>query len=160
MEVFKGYFDTYFDCIRSFLYYKSGDVDLAEDLVQEVFMKLWENIHNIKHETVKSYLYTIASNLFKNHYKRKKVEFKFIANFSELDSESPEFLMELKEFDKVLQGAISKIPEKSRDVFLMNRIEKLTYNEIAERLKISVKAVEKRMSKAISILRELIDYKI
>ena len=160
IKIFKEYFDKYFDNIRSYLYYKSSDIELSEDISQEVFLKLWENIDKIKPDTVKSYLYTIAGNLFKNHYNRKKVEFKFTSNLSESFAESPEFLLEFKEFDKLLQSALAKIPEKSRTVFLMSRIDKLTYKEIAERLKLSVKAVEKRMKKALEILHEIIDFKV
>ena len=160
IKIFKEYFDKYFDDIRSYLYYKSSEIELSEDLSQEVFLKLWENIDKIKQDTVKSYLYTIAGNLFKNHYNRKKVEFKFTSSLTESMAESPEFLMEFKEFDKILQSALAKIPEKSRIVFLMSRIDKLTYKEIAERLQLSVKAVEKRMKKALEILNNLIDFKV
>ncbi|MCD4833265.1 MAG: sigma-70 family RNA polymerase sigma factor [Bacteroidales bacterium] len=160
IKIFKEYFDKYFDDIRSYLYYKSSDTELSEDLSQEAFLKLWENIDKINPDTVKSYLYTIAGNLFKNHYNRKKVEFKFTSSLSESFAESPEFLMEFKEFDKILQNTLAKIPEKSRIVFLMNRIDKLSYKEIAERLQLSVKAVEKRMKKALEILNNLIDFKV
>ena len=160
IKIFKEYFDKYFDDIRSYLYFKSSDIELSEDISQEVFLKFWENIDKIKSSTAKSYLYTIASNLFKNHYNRKKVEFKFTSSLTESMAESPEFLMEFKEFDKILQSALAKIPEKSRIVFLMSRIDKLTYKEIAERLQLSVKAVEKRMKKALEILNNLIDFKV
>ena len=158
--VFKEYFDNYFNDIKGYLYYKSSDIELSEDFAQEAFLKLWENLEKVNNKTVKSYLYTIANNLFKNHYNRKKVEFRFISNLSESNTESPEFLLELKEFDKLLQSALAKIPEKSRIVFLMNRIDKLTYSEIAERLQLSVKAIEKRMKKALEILNNSIDFKI
>ncbi|MEO0626668.1 MAG: sigma-70 family RNA polymerase sigma factor, partial [Bacteroidota bacterium] len=69
--------------------------------------------------------------------------------------ESPGFKMEETEFYQQLQSAIAALPEKNRIVFLMNRIDKLTYREIAERLEISQKAVEKRMSKALVELRKL-----
>ena len=160
IKIFKEYFDKYFDDIRGYLYYKSSDVELSEDIVQEVFIVLWENIENIKPDTVKSYLYVIAGNLFKNHYNRTKVEFKFTSSLTESFAESPEFLLEFKEFDKLLQNALAKIPEKSRTVFLMNRIDKLTYKEIAERLKLSAKAIEKRMKIALEVLNDLIEFKV
>ena len=160
IKIFKEYFDTYFDSIKNFIYYKTGDIDIAEDLSQDVFLKLWENMSNLKHQTVKAYIYTIASNIYKNHYNRKKVEYNFQVNFSDLNSESPEFIMETNEFNKQLQKSIEKIPEKSRIVFLMNRIDQLTYSEIAERLDLSVKAVEKRMKIALGILKKNTDHKI
>ena len=69
----KEVYDQYFESLRGFLYYKTGDIDLAEDLVQEVFIKVWEKRDGIKKETVKSLLYTMATNLMINHYKHKQV---------------------------------------------------------------------------------------
>jgi len=158
---FKEFFDTYYDSIRNYIYFKTSDTQLSEDLVQEVFLKLWSMRNTIIPDSVKSLLYTIADNLCKNYFKHKKVEYNFVNNFvSDEKNESPQFLMEVKEFDKYLQKTIADIPEKSRMVFLMNRIDGLTYNEIAERLGLSVKAIEKRMQGALNIIKEKFDFKI
>lgn len=161
VDKFKQIFDTYYESIRNFTYYKIGDMDVAEDLAQEAFLKLWEKRDEVKEKTVKTLLYTIANNLAINHLKHGNVVFNFAVNYQGRDSyESPDFELEMKEFDQKLQQAIGSIPEKSREVFLMNRIEGLTYNDIAERLEISVKTVEKRMRKALDLLRSSIKYKI
>jgi len=76
------------------------------------------------------------------------------------EKESPEFVLEMKEFDNKLQAAIADLPDKSRVVFLMNRIDGITYREIAENLGVSVKAVEKQMSRALRILREKLGDKL
>jgi RNA polymerase sigma-70 factor (ECF subfamily) len=68
--------------------------------------------------------------------------------------------MEKDEFAKELQEAIASLPEKQRTVFLMNRIDELTYREIAQRLEIGVKAVEKRMHEALEFLMNKIEHKI
>lgn len=155
-QAFKGLFDTYYDSLKSYLYYKCGDINQAEDLAQEVFMVVWNKRDSIQPEKVKSYLYTIATNLFLNEVKHQKVVLKFQSQpFEHASHHTPEFLMEEDEFRRQLEKAISELPEKNREVFLMNRIEKLTYKEIAERLDLSVKAVEKRMHKALSTLRKL-----
>lgn len=151
---YKQYFDEYYESIRSFLYFKTGNEGMAEDVAQDTFIKLWENKHKIERKTVKSYLYTIAGNLAINQLKRQQLQYKFVnqVQFRQEDK-SPEYLAEMKEFEEELQRVIAAIPEGSREVFLMNRLEDLKYREIAERLGISVKAVEKRMSKALAILR-------
>ncbi|MEO0896367.1 MAG: RNA polymerase sigma-70 factor [Bacteroidota bacterium] len=155
-EAFKELFDKYYQAIRNFLYYKSGNVELAEDLTQEAFLILWRKRENIDPDKVKSYLYTIAHNLFLNEVKHQKVVMKFNQQpVSTTSVETPQYIMEGEEFRKKLENAISSLPEKNRIVFLMNRIEKLTYREIADRLELSVKAVEKRMHKALVELREL-----
>ncbi|NOU16748.1 MAG: RNA polymerase sigma-70 factor [Bacteroidales bacterium] len=158
---FRSIFDLYYETIRSFAYYKTGDVDLADDIVQEVFLKLWSNLKDVKEETVKALLYTIASNTIKNHFKHQKVVFNFQKQDQNNNTEDEaDSSLRQEELNRKLQDALAEIPEKAREVFLMNRIEGLTYVDIAERLGLSVKAIEKRMSEALSILRSRISYKI
>jgi RNA polymerase sigma-70 factor (family 1) len=161
-EAFKKYFDTYYDSIRGFLYYKTGNIDLTDDLIQEVFLKLWEMRNNIKPESVKPLLYTIATNLHLNHVKHQKVVYGFVAKSSQLDkmAEAADFNILEQEFSDKLQKVLAEVPEKCRTVFLMNRIEGLTYNEIAERLDLTTKAIEKRMHQALSVIKEKLQYKI
>lgn len=158
---FRSIFDQYYESIRSFAYYKTGDVDLADDIVQEVFLKIWTNRNEVKDDTVKSLLYTIASNIIKNHFKHQKVVYNFQKNDqpNEVSDETDANLRQ-EELNRKLQDTLAEIPEKSREVFLMNRIEGLTYADIADRLGLSVKAIEKRMSEALSIIRSRISYKI
>lgn len=161
LREYKEIFDKHYDAVRNFLYYKLGDIDLAEDLVQEVFLKTWEKRDTIKMETVQNLLFTIASHLAINHFKSAKNRFEFeLKDQAQTTQESPQYIIEKDEFAKHLQEAIAALPEKQRTVFLMNRIDELTYKEIAERLDISVKAVEKRMHEALEELRKTIEYKI
>ncbi len=156
-------YDQFFDSLRGFLYYKTGDIELSEDLVQEVFIKVWEKRAEIKKETVKSLLFTIANNLMINHYKHQKVVMNHQGDViaqNKTEFSSPEFVLEEKEFEKKLNSVIEALPQGCREVFLMNRIDKLKYDEIAERLDLSVKAIEKRMSKAIGIIKEQLGVKI
>lgn len=155
-HMFRVIFDRYYDAIRNYLYYKSGDKELSQDLAQEVFLILWSRREEVQPEKVKSYLYTIAHNLFLNEVKHQKVVLKFKQRKARTATEEhPQYLLEEQEFHKRLEDAISSLPEKNRVVFLMNRIDKLTYREIAERLDLSVKAIEKRMHFTLSVLRKL-----
>lgn len=142
--------------LRNFLYYKSGNLQMAEDLTQDAFAKLWERCASVVSMRAKSFLFTIANNLFLNQVKHKKVVLKFQQHrHKEKDYQDPQFLMEEDEFKSKLEKAISNLPESQREVFLMNRIDGLKYREIAESLGISVKAVEKRMHKALKELKEI-----
>jgi RNA polymerase sigma-70 factor (family 1) len=152
---FEHIFNLNYQYILNYLFYLSGDSELAEDLAQDVFMQPWEKKEQVKEETVRPYLFTIAKNSFLKSTRRQKYDMKFRSEyFEENESESPEFLMEMKEFDRKLQEVIAGLPEKSRVVFLMNRMDGITYREIADNLGVTVKAVEKQMSRALAIIRE------
>lgn len=152
---FKLFFDKYFIRIKNYIFYKSGDVNLSEDIAQDTFLTLWDNRKKINKDTVSAYLYKISGNAYINEIKHRKVQRKYEFSFTETQSnETPEFLIEVKEFEKKLFSAIDELPEKSRIVFLMNRIDKQSYAEISTLLDISQKAVEKRMHKALEVLRK------
>ena len=155
-EVYHSIFLEHSAKIRNFIYYKSGNLSLAEDLVQEAFMKLWENCKKVEIAKAKSFLYTVANNLFLNQVTHKR----YVLNFEKQsqqasDVPNPQFLMEEKEFRIRLESAIDSLPEDQRIVFLMNRVDKKKYREIAEDLEIGVKAVEKRMHNALAKLRKI-----
>jgi len=153
---FKSIFISQSEGLRNFMYYKTGNHQEAEDLVQEAFGKLWENCAKVIFEKAKSYLFTIANNLFLNQVAHQKVVLKFKQQKpASQTNQNPQFLLEEEEFKKRLMDAISALPERQRIVFLMNRIDKKKYKEIAELLDISVKAVEKRMHSALVSLRKI-----
>lgn len=162
LEDFKSSFDLYYETIRNFVYYKVGDIAIAEDLTQDTFVKIWDKRADVKKETLKNLAYTIAGNLAKNHFKHQKVvlDYEKGSGLSDQSKETPEYQLEVKEFQEKLQGSIDALPDGNREVFLMNRIDKLTYQEIADRLGLSVKAIEKRMHKALVLLRETLEYRI
>ncbi len=156
-KVYESIFNDHSETLRSFIYYKCGDLKQAEDVVQESFIKLWSNCSKIIFEKAKSYLYTVARNIFLNEAAHKKVVLQHqIHLVSDRTNETPEFLLEEQEFMLKLKKAITDLPEKQREVFLLSRIDKKKYSEISDIVGISVKAVEKRMSQALIILRERI----
>lgn len=156
-KVFETIFNDYAEDIKRFLYFKFGDLETAEDVMQDAFVKLWQNCKTTEYKTVKSLLYTIANNLFLNIKKHEKVVIKNQKFLIKDDNfESPEFLLEEKEFLNKVENVLESLTEKQREVFLLSRIEDKKYKEIAEMLNISVKAVEKRMHKALMVVREKI----
>ena len=162
-ENLKSAFDDHFDGLRNFLYYKCGDVDLAADFAQEAFLKIWEKRSEIRKETVRNLLFTIGNNQLMNHFNHMKVVSNHEKEFSQdqrFDQQSPQFKVEEKEFEEKLNVVLKSLSEGSREVFIMNRIDGLKYEEISEKLGIGVKAVEKRMSKALALIRETLGRKI
>lgn len=141
-------------CFR-FILIKNKNKEEAFDVVQEAFIKIWENCNKFDLLKAKSYLFSIANNIFLNVKKHEKVVRNFENNATDLyiETETPESTLRQKEFKQKLEKAIANLTDSSREVFLLNRIEGKKYKEIAELLGISVKAVEKRMSKALLTLR-------
>lgn len=154
-------FNEMYRPVKNYIYFKTGDIEVAEDIAQDTFLKVWEKKNEIRKETVRPLLYTIAGNLCKNRFEHQKVVFEFANRFEQADNFiSPEFELEMKEFSDKLRRAIGQLNEKSRVVFLMNRIDGCTYNEIAQNIGLSVKAVEKRMKNALDDLKKTIEFKI
>jgi RNA polymerase sigma factor (sigma-70 family) len=153
-KIFQSLYNHHINEVRNFLYYKCGDYDLSDDLAQESYIKMWENCATVIFESAKGFLFTVANRLFLNKVRRDKVELNFIKERPPShNKENPQFLMEENEFKSKLEGAISALPEKQREVFLMNRIDNMSYKEIASTLDISVKSVEKRMGICLKTLK-------
>ncbi|MEM6894413.1 MAG: RNA polymerase sigma factor [Bacteroidota bacterium] len=157
----KGVFNTLFDLnaepLRNYLYYQCGDLQQAEDLVQEAFIKLWNHCEKVLFEKARGFLFAVAKNAFYNQVEHQKVVLKFAKQPQKTSNvETPEFQLEEQEFSERLEAAIASLPEGQREVFLLNRMDQMTYKEIAEFLEVSQKAVEKRMHKALVKLRKTI----
>lgn len=156
-ETFKEIFDLHFDEIRRYVFYRCGDKDLSTDIAQDVFLKVWEKQLISDPKSVKGLLYKIAGDLFVNQYRHKLVEQKYMNSFTlNQDDISPEDVTVYNEMKLAYEKALGQLSEKQRTVFLMSRIDRMKYGEIAEKLNISVKAVEKRMTKALAFLRKVL----
>ncbi len=159
-KVFDNFFKSHAKLLRNYLYYKFGDLDQAEDLVQESFIKLWNNCAKVPIDKAKSYIYTLATNQGISIARHQQVKFRY-ENYitqrkSDLTNETPEFIILEKEYMEKLKNAIADLPERQREVFLLSRIDKKTYREIAELSNVSIKAIEKLMHKALVTLRKKI----
>ncbi len=154
-EDFKRLFDEHFDSLRNYLYYRCGDEELATDVVQDVFLKLWEKQLDKPPEELVGLLYKMAKDALISKFRRSQTEQAFKARPPDEDSnQSTEETIHYKELKANYEKALSRMPEKQREVFLMSRNDELKYQEIAQRLELSVKAVEKRMKNALQFLRE------
>ena len=153
---FKSIYDEWAQPLFRFIYFKSKDKQLAQDIVQDAFVKYWDKLETIGLDKDKSYLFTSAKNLLLNNIEHKKVILKHQESHpNNNDTSSPHFELEVSEFRVKLEGAIAKLPDKQREVFLMHRIEGYKYKEISQILDLSQKAVEKRMSQALKELRKV-----
>lgn len=151
---FKSFFDRYFDEVRATILYRSKDPDLATDIAQDAFMKIWEKRDAIDNNKAKGLVFKMASDLFINSFHHQKRTRKIFDNL-EIDrhDHSPEELLQYEQLQQKYEILVEEMPENQRTVFLMSRIDGLQYKEIAERLGLGVKAIEKRMSNALHYLR-------
>lgn len=164
-DVYSKIYVAHAEQLRNHLYYKCGDLDKAEDFVQDTFHRLWAKCAEVIYDKVAGFLYRVSNNLFLDHVRSQKVSLKFEkSQLPQADRSDPFFQLRTSEFRTSLETAISQLPDGQREAFLMNRIDKLTFKEIAERLDISQTAVEKRVAKALVKLKdsiaELKDHKI
>lgn len=158
-SIFARFFSSHVKALRSYLYFKYGNEEQANDVTQDAFIKVWENCKNIPHEKAKSFLYTVANNATLNQIAHHKVVLNYAKNsgLSDATNVSPEYMVEEDQFRERLDKAIASLTEAQRTAFLLNRIEGKKYYEIAEMLGITVKAVEKRISGALITLRAQIE---
>ena len=144
--------------LHNYIFFKCGNTERSYDIVQEAFIKLWQNCAKVPPEKAKSYVYTVANRLFLNEFAHQKVVFsykKVVGNSH--DHQNPHFLLEEKEYGERLQKALSSLTEIQRTAFLMSRVEGKKYREIAEILGISEKAAGKRIGDALETLRKSIE---
>lgn len=154
-EEFKKLFDTYFDSIRRYLYYRCSDTELASDVAQDLFTRIWEKSMHVDPVKDKALLYKMASDMIVSKLRRKRVEFNYSNSIIvEEYRNTPEKNIEYGQLKMKYSQVLLKMPEKVRTTFLMSRGEELKYSEIAERLNVSVKAIEKRMNLALALLRK------
>lgn len=128
----------------------------AEEVIQAVFVKLWEGRQEIKeHLSLQSYLYKITTNHIYNYLKHKKVQ--LAANnelqLVDLDNSTQEHIF-YNNLQENINSLIEKMPEQRRRAFKLSRMEGLSHEEIAKRLDISVRTVESQIYKALKFLKK------
>ncbi len=153
-NVFQRIFEDNSKDLYKFLYYKYGKENNPQDLVQDAFIKLWNNCGKVLPEKARSFLFTVANNQMLNELAKKKTALDYSRETPKsYTNESPEFILEESEYMTRLQRALESLTPEQRVAFMLNRIEGKKHQEIAEILGISRKAVEKRIYTALTILK-------
>ena len=154
---FQQLFDLYSQRLYHFaLSYLKSDSD-AEEIVQEVFMKLWENRANLKTDkSFKSYLFTIAFNAIRKNFNKKMMEDKYKHDLFHWLSQSKTTLETRLDFEALLDKLdtlIDRLPEKRKAVFLKRKKEGKSISEIANDMDISPKTVKNQITEAMNYLK-------
>lgn len=154
IKSFELFFKTNYKPLCAFANKFVNDVTVAEDIVSNIFVKLWENRQQLNIETnLKSYLLASIKNQALNYIKHQKTKLQYSQYHLQINQLEVEEIQTFELEEKLIQS-IDNLPTQQRQIFIMSRYQGLKNKEIAEQLKISIKNVEYHISKALLILRE------
>jgi RNA polymerase sigma-70 factor, ECF subfamily len=158
LKSFEALFRQYYQMLCTYALRFVKDPDTAEEIVQDLFYKLWEKRTELQINTsVKSYLYSAVHNRCLKFIEHRNVETRYrnyyLLHESEIDNE-PGDSATISELQGVIEHTLNALPERCSRIFRLNRFEGLKYHEIALKLSISVKTVEANMGKALKLLRK------
>jgi RNA polymerase sigma-70 factor (ECF subfamily) len=150
---FKAIFTAHYNNLRYYAFSILKDDVLAEEAVQNIFCRIWENGNFDPERITQAYLYRSVYNESLNFLKKEQIKARHELQWANDVVEEGSDNVDYRALYEKAQQALSELPEQCRTIFQMSRMEQLKYREIAERLGISVKTVEAQMSKALRILR-------
>ncbi len=157
-NAFKAFYELHYAQLYGFVLKHTDDQQLAEDLVQQAFIKLWQKRTSIYSALAfKSYLFTTARNLVIDEYHRKLAEQEAQLVFKDLLQTTPSEEVHQTILQEI-NAAIEALPPKRRRIFEMHKLEGLSHREIAAALSISISTVEKQMVAAMKTLREKLSH--
>lgn len=157
IDAFEQLFKTYYKALHAYANLILKDLEVAEEIVQNLFLKFWEKRELLNAQTsIKAYLYKCIYNDSLNYLKHEKVKTKYqdhTKQSASIFSDAADEKLTAKELQHRLIAVLNELPEQCRTIFQLSRFEELKYREIAEQLGISIKTVENQMGKALKILR-------
>lgn len=152
-DAFKVLFDRYHQHLAKYILALSGSPQLAEDVVQEIFLKIWLDRGGVGSIiNFKAYLFVMAKNYVFNQLRKKvrersREEIWFTESFNQESTDGEEYVVN-EHYDKIIDQAITQLPPQQQKVFILSRFRRLKYSEIAFELNISKESVKKYLKKA------------
>lgn len=153
---FQHVFDSCYESLCGYAFTVLRDSAEAEDIVQSVFMKLWEKRDSLEiRQSVRSYLFKAVYNQCLNHIEHRGVKTRYQA-YSQMDAVQASTDAEPfpDDLDQRIRTAVDHLPPQCRKIFVMSRYDGLRYPEISSRLNLSVNTIQNQICKALRILRE------
>ncbi len=148
---FEQNFNLHYNSLCRYLFLFTSDFTEIEDVVQSVFLKLWEDRETVSNINIKSYLFIAAKNRIINTIRNKRNQRNLLEDFllNELIQEDADDIVNIDEFYIKVQESVNLLPEKTQIIYRLSREKKLSYKEIAEKQNVSIKTVDNQMSSAL-----------
>ncbi|MBK7808954.1 MAG: RNA polymerase sigma-70 factor [Saprospiraceae bacterium] len=159
---FKNLFELHYSPLCNFAYRITDDIDQAEDIVQDIFVKVWNDPDLLDgNKNINSYLYSMVRNRALEVIRRENISQKINQQLEYIQNNAADTNVEEEEIEKLLlleqiYVSIRQLPPKCSEVFTLSKVNGLTYVQIAEKMNISVKTVENHMGKALRLMRALL----
>jgi RNA polymerase sigma-70 factor (ECF subfamily) len=157
-EAFRFFFEKYYSDLCNLVNLYLHDPVMTEEIVQDIFIYLWEKKEKIKIESsLKSYLLRASKNRSLNYIRNEKTKLDIHNKLIDFDKgaiEMPDSVMDSNQLREAINAAIDSLPGRCREVYILGKERSMSYKEIAEELGISVKTVEVQMGNALKKLRE------
>lgn len=162
-DAFKSLYDRYSRKIYFFSLKYISDTAEVEDLVQSVFINVWQSRKSLDPDnSVKSYIYKAAVNYIYNYLKRKKIQNRFIESQIQKDETHSNLTYEqvfFHDLERTINTVIETLPAQQQKIFQLNRTEGLTEQEIAKKLDLSVRTVENQTYRALKKIKAILKNK-
>lgn len=156
-EAFNQLYTVHIDNVYNYIYLFTKSKVVTEEILQETFVNIWENKEKLAEVTsFKHYVFRSVKNKLINHIRHEKIKNKVLYEISQNISsmhEATDYEITYKEYHRIIQEAVEKLPPKRKAIFKMHIEEGVPYTEIAERHKISVSVVKKQYYKACHFVR-------
>ncbi len=154
---FDHFYNKYWDSLFISAYVILKDVEACKDIVQDVFLNVWERSNLNKIDNIEAYLHQSVKFKVLMALRKGKVSDKHLQTLQELIANTTEEQLDYEDLNETIESSIKSLPAKCQEVFRLSRIEHLSNNQIAERLSISVRTVETHISNALRQIRSNLD---
>ncbi|WP_215046686.1 sigma-70 family RNA polymerase sigma factor [Tenacibaculum dicentrarchi] len=157
---FSALFDTHYEKLHNYTIKIVKDESISNDLLQDTFIKLWENIDSMKinHRSIESFLIITLKNKIIDYFRKESVKKKHL-NLYVLNKDIEEEINNEWDLQKKIEEVYTLLPQKTTDIFKLSRDKGYTYSEIASIKNISIKTVEAHISKALQVFKkELVNF--